>query len=195
MALRLTRDERDAEDLVQDAMVRALRFWHRFESGTNARAWLFTIVANTFYNSYRKARNQRRLETRVVDEGRQESFLSAASTEAAAGEARALDMVSTEEIRQAIDALPEDFRLAVLLCDVQGLSYREIAEAMACPVGTVMSRLHRARRLLKRTLHEHAAARGLVPPLPARDAGAPAPDDAPPPADLERYRRRKRGEG
>lgn len=188
LAIRLTRDEREAEDLVQDAMVRALRFWDRFEPGTNARAWLFTIVANTFYNRYRKARNQRRLEARVVEEGRQAAVVSAASAEAAAGEARALDMVSTEEIRAAIDELPEDFRVAVLLCDVHDLSYREIAEAMGCPVGTVMSRLHRARRILKRRLHAQAAARGLVPAVEP-GAGEPAP-----PADLAAYRRR-RGEG
>lgn len=185
MALRLTQDERDAEDLVQDAMVKAYRFFDRFEQGSNIKAWLFKVLVNTFYNSVRKRKNIQRLHTEAETASHYERFVSEASSSAMNAEGALLDRLVGERLQKAIDELPEEFRVAVTLCDVHDLSYREIAEVMDCPVGTVMSRLYRARRQLQRRLYDYAVEQGYIRPR------EPAHGDDEGPADLAAYRRRR----
>ncbi len=150
LALRLTRNGRDAEDLVQDTMVKAFRFFHRFERGTNAKAWLFKILSNLFNNDYRDRSREREVMTDVEDQG------ALVPSEPRSPEAEAISRRTAAEIQAALESLPHDFRLAVVLADLEELSYREIAEVMGCPVGTVMSRLHRGRKLLREALGERA---------------------------------------
>ena len=162
-ALRLTRSERDAEDLVQDTALRAFRFFHKFEAGSNARAWLFKILHNTFATKYRR----RTRERQVLD--------AIDADPAAAGEApiasappdpedELMTQLLSDDVRRAIDRLPEEFRAAVVLCDLEDFSYREIADILECPVGTVMSRLHRGRRMLREALRGRAEAEGIARP-------------------------------
>ncbi len=148
LALRLTRNGRDAEDLVQDTMVKAFRFFHRFERGTNAKAWLFKILSNLFNNDYRDRAREREVMTDVEDQG------ALVPSEPRSPEAEVISRRTAAELQAALEALPHDFRLAVVLADLEELSYREIAEVMGCPVGTVMSRLHRGRKLLRAALGE-----------------------------------------
>ncbi len=159
-ALRLTRNPADAEDLVQETYLRAYRGFGSFRPGTNLRAWMYRILTNTFINAYRK--RQREPQT-VPDEGIDEWYLydRLASAESSA-ENEVLERIPDEDVRAALDALPEGFRMAVLLADVEGFSYREIAEILGIPIGTVMSRLHRGRRALEKALWEKARERGLV---------------------------------
>ncbi|MCC6748979.1 MAG: sigma-70 family RNA polymerase sigma factor [Deltaproteobacteria bacterium] len=184
LALRLTRNERDAEDLVQDALVKAFRFYDRFETGSNIKAWLFKILTNTFYNTFRKTKSVRRVELEAEVEGHYDRFISEATAAGEDAEAGILDGIAVERIKEAVEGLPEEFRLAVLLCDVYDFSYKEIAEILECPVGTVMSRLYRGRRLLQKALWHYAVERGIVP-APAESSGADAPTD------LDAYRRRR----
>ncbi|MBK8481891.1 MAG: sigma-70 family RNA polymerase sigma factor [Proteobacteria bacterium] len=193
LALKLTRSGPDAEDLVQDTMVRALRFFERFEAGTNLRAWLFTVLTNTFYNRVRKERHDRSLASESAVGGHYDRFVSAATMAGRDTEQRLLDAVSARQLREALEALPEDFRLAVLLCDVHGFSYKEMAEILGCPIGTVMSRLYRGRQRLQQALHGLGVELGLLPLNPAS-----VPEDAKalsPPADLQTFRRARRSEG
>ena len=162
LALRLTRSESDADDLVQDALLRAYRFFDSYQPGSNIRAWLFKIVTNTFYNSIRKSGNIRRLETEAETGWHYERFISSASASGQSAEDALLDSMSAERLRAAIEELAEDFRVVVVLCDVHGFSYKEIAEIVDCPVGTVMSRLHRGRRQLQKKLYECAREHGLL---------------------------------
>jgi len=155
LALRLTRNGRDAEDLVQDTMVKAFRFFHRFERGTNAKAWLFKILSNLFNNDYRDRSREREVMTDVEDQG---AFIP---SEPRSPEAEAISRRTAAEIQAALESLPHDFRLAVVLADLEELSYREIAEVMGCPVGTVMSRLHRGRKLLREALGERTVTDAL----------------------------------
>lgn len=185
MALRLTRDERDAEDLAQDAMVRAYRFFDSFESGTNIKAWLFRIVTNTFYNDRRKAKNIKRLESEAERDDHFERFMSASSSQGRFAEDALLDSLTNERIKEAIDGLPPEFASVVMLCDIHGFSYKEIAEIVECPVGTVMSRLYRARKQLQRQLYVEALERGVI------QAKEPESDEGAKTTDLEAYRRRK----
>ena len=155
---RLTRYARDAEDLMQDAFMRAYRFFDRFERGTNFKAWLFRILTNTFINNYR--RNVR--ERSLADEGERQSveaqLFSAGATEAAQSpEDAMLERMASADVLKAIDDLPIDFRMAVILADLQEFSYKEVAEILDVPVGTVMSRLFRGRRLLRRGLADQGA--------------------------------------
>jgi RNA polymerase sigma-70 factor, ECF subfamily len=194
---RLTKNTAEAEDLVQDTYVKAMRARRQFEAGTNMRAWLLRILTNTFINRYRRGG----LEKSVI-EGPDADPLAdgwiGASTLAAMRdpESQALRPVLEREIRTALDELPDEFRLAVVLADVEELSYREISDIMGCPIGTVMSRLHRGRRLLKGRLYEHARAMGIVRPessVGAAELDAPA-DSSPLPVDLEAYRARAKRE-
>jgi RNA polymerase sigma-70 factor (ECF subfamily) len=179
-ALTLTRNAADAEDLVQDAVVRAYRFFHRFERGTNVRAWLFRIVRNTFINAYRK-RRARPAESRfeaiagayeqLIDETR---VLRLPNPEEALSDALVLD-----DVRRGLDDMPEEYRAVVHLCLLEGFSYRETAEALDVPVGTVMSRLHRGRKRLQAALLEHARHRGLAPPEPPAEAEGERPNGDP----------------
>jgi RNA polymerase sigma-70 factor, ECF subfamily len=174
-ALRLTHNPREAEDLVQDAMLRAFRFFHRFERGTNARAWLFKILHNTFVNRYR----HRLREQRVLDElDRADHYHLVAGDPAPGGgdPERALSFRLLEgDVQRALAEVPPDFRMAVILADLEEFSYKEIAEIMECPVGTVMSRLYRGRRILQRLLRDHAVAAGIVRPG-ADTAGGATPE-------------------
>lgn len=161
-ALRLTKNERDAEDLVQDTFLRAYRFFDKFERGTNIKAWLFKILTNTFINRYRRKVKERS----VVEDEREtvsERFMSRDVTESAANpEQYFFDRLLSDDVLRAIDALPLDFRMVVILADLQEFSYKEIAEILDCPVGTVMSRLYRGRKLLQKYLLSYAVEQGVV---------------------------------
>src|SRR5262245_16969933 len=167
VALRLTRNPRDAEDLVQDTVLRAYRYWHRFERGTNCKAWLFKILTNTFINRYHRTKRDRDHLASVRDEeAATQDILSHEVTEASRDPEGALaSRLLSDDVIRALEALPTEFRLAVLLCDVEEFSYKEIAEIMECPVGTVMSRLFRGRRLLQRSLHDYAVEQGIIKPV------------------------------
>jgi RNA polymerase sigma-70 factor, ECF subfamily len=161
-ALRLTRNPADAEDLVQEAYLRAYRGFASFQEGTNLRAWLHRILTNTFINSYRK--RQREPQT-VSDEEVPDWYLYeklAGGGAEASAETQVLESLPDEDVQEALASLPERFRLAVLLADVQGFSYKEIAEILEVPIGTVMSRLHRGRRALEKRLFDVMKERGLV---------------------------------
>jgi len=163
-AMRLTRNPRDAEDLVQDALLRAYRFWGQFEQGTNCKAWLFKILTNTFINRYHKNRRDLEMAQQVAaEEDVNESVVSQDAAERSRDpEGAMVRGMLSDDVLRALDGLPHDFRLAVVLCDLQELSYKEIAEIMECPVGTVMSRLFRGRRLLQKQLRDYAVAEGVI---------------------------------
>ena len=164
-ALRLTRNPAEAEDLVQDAFVRAYRFWHTFKTGTSIKAWLFTILRNTFINRYHRSNRRRSARSEL------EAQLQSIGSEAAVAhptsrlpepESAMASRITRERIMTALETIPEDYRMAVMLADLEGLAYKEIAEIMDCPIGTVMSRIYRGRKLLHKLLHDHAAELGLV---------------------------------
>jgi len=163
-AYRLTRNPRDAEDLVQDALLRAYRFWDSFEQDSNCKAWLLRIVTNTFINEYqRKKRSREVLDAATAEQDTTDGVLvHAAASERQTPERALLERSVSDDVQRALDSLPDDFRTAVVLCDVQGLSYKEIADIMQTPVGTVMSRLFRGRKLLATALREFALAEGYV---------------------------------
>jgi len=185
-AYRLTRNARDAEDLVQDSLLRAYRFWDSFEQDSNCKAWLLRIVTNTFINEYqRKKRSREVLDAASAEQDATDGVLMhAEATERQSPERMLLERSVSDDVQRALEGLPDDFRTAVVLCDVQGLSYKEIADIMQTPVGTVMSRLFRGRKLLAATLREFAVAEGYVKTADARppDTGdrKPAPDHADP---------------
>ncbi|MFA5891381.1 MAG: sigma-70 family RNA polymerase sigma factor [Actinomycetota bacterium] len=159
-ALRMTRNPADAEDLVQQVFMRAYTAFHQFESGTNLKAWLYKILTNTFISGYRK--KQRQPRTVSADEYEDFSLYDTMVEHRLTPEAELLDRLPDEEVKAALDSLPEQFRTAVLLADVEGFSYQEIADIMGVAIGTVMSRLHRGRKALQRALWEYARTRGLV---------------------------------
>jgi RNA polymerase sigma-70 factor (ECF subfamily) len=160
-ALRMTRNPSDAEDLVQETYLKAYRGYGSFRAGTNLKAWLYRILTNTFINSYRaKRRHPEETELEEVEDFY--LFRRLGGLEAAEEVEEVLESMTDEEVKQAIESLPESFRMAVLLADVEGFSYKEIAEIMDVPIGTVMSRLHRGRRALQKALHDYGMARGLV---------------------------------
>jgi RNA polymerase sigma-70 factor (ECF subfamily) len=180
-ALRFTRDPRDAEDLVQDTFLRACRFLDRFERGTNLKAWLFRILTNTFINTYRRTTRERSLVDGPGREQVTDQLHSPEVTDRAENPERTLlDRLVSEEVLAAIDAVPIDFRMVVLLADIHDFSYKEIADILDVPVGTVMSRLYRGRRHLQRSLAGYAAASGILPEPPAGEQ-----------IDLDAYRRRR----
>lgn len=165
-AVRITRNPADAEDLVQETYLRAYRGFHTFEEGTNLKAWLYKILTNTYINEYRKAK-RRPAETELDD--LEDLYLyrrlgGAVEPHAARSpETEILDQIPEHEVKEALESLPEQYRLAVLLADVEGFAYREIADILDIPIGTVMSRLHRGRKMLQRALWEFAESRGLAP--------------------------------
>jgi RNA polymerase sigma-70 factor (ECF subfamily) len=165
-ALRMTHNPTDAEDLVQETFLRAYRGFGGFEEGTNLKAWLYRILTNTYINSYR-ARKRRPDETELEDVEDLYLYRRLGGLEGAAAgrsaEDELLDHFTEGEVVDAVEALPEQFRLAVLLADVEGFSYKEIAEILDIPIGTVMSRLHRGRKALQKRLFEFASLRGLLP--------------------------------
>jgi RNA polymerase sigma-70 factor (ECF subfamily) len=192
-AYRLTRNARDAEDLVQDSLLRAYRFWDSFEQDSNCKAWLLRIVTNTFINEYqRKKRSREVLDAASAEQDATDGVLMhAEATDRRSPERALLERSVSDDVQRALESLPEDFRMAVVLCDVQGLSYKEIADIMETPVGTVMSRLFRGRKLLAAALREFAISEGYVKPTDARPANdKPAADanDNDEAIDLGKYR-------
>lgn len=164
-AMRLTRDPAEAEDLVQDSMVRAYRFWDTFKRGTNIKAWLFTILRNTFINGYHRRGRARSFHSDVNAQMRSlgPTVALANSTSQPPGPEEVVStQITTARIREALDSLPPDYRIAVTLADLEGLSYKEIAEAMDCPIGTVMSRIYRGRKILHKLLYDHAREIGII---------------------------------
>jgi len=170
-AMRMTRNPADAADLVQETYVKAYQAFGQFEQGTNLKAWLYRIQTNTFINIYRK--NQRNPYQGTIDEledwqlGGAESLTQSASTSTRSAEAEAIDHLPDSAVKDALQAVPEDFRMVVYYADVEGFSYQEIADIMKTPVGTVMSRLHRGRRLLRELLADYARDRGISVPSPS----------------------------
>jgi RNA polymerase sigma-70 factor (ECF subfamily) len=168
-AMRMTRNKQDAEDLVQETYLKAYRAYGSFEAGTYLKAWLYRILTNSYINSYR--RQQRRPEESDVEDI-EDLYLyhRLSGSEGAKAERSAedevLDRFTDDDVKGAIEALPEAFRMAVILADVEGFSYKEIAEITDVPIGTVMSRIHRGRRALQKTLTTYGLERGLVDAIP-----------------------------
>ena len=164
-AMRMTRNPADAEDLVQETYAKAYASFHQFREGTNLKAWLYRILTNTFINSYRKKQRQ---PVTVLEDEIPDWYLydhladDGAGSETASAEAQVLERMPDEDVQAALDALPETFRMAVWLADVEGFAYKEIAEILGIPIGTVMSRLHRGRKSLEKMLWDKVRERGLV---------------------------------
>ena len=164
-ALRMTRSRSDAEDLVQETYIKGWRSFHTFQEGTNLRAWLFRIMTNTYINKYNA---QKRKGTEVELDDIEELFLYKRlgsidqSQLSSSAEDQMLELFTDDEVKNALEELPEDFRVPVLLSDVDGFSYKEIAEMLEIPIGTVMSRLHRGRKAMQKMLYEYARDRGLI---------------------------------
>ena len=186
-ALRLTRNESEAQDLVQDALVRAYRFQHHFEPGTNMKAWLLRILTNTFINHYRRSARERKVldheEGAPIGDGVMSRAAMRSLTDSTSV---AQEGLLRREILSAIDSLPEDYRMMIVLADVEELAYKEIADTLAVPIGTVMSRLHRARKLLQKSLLEQAVQMGIVAPSALEEATET-------PVDLNAFRQKKMG--
>jgi RNA polymerase sigma-70 factor (ECF subfamily) len=160
--LRMTRNPGDSEDLVQDTLLSAYRFFDKFEPGTNMKAWLFKILTNTFINKYRKRVREREVRD-LIDQEEMPSLMSEDVAEKSRDpETAIIGAVLSDHVKQALESVPYDYRMAVVLCDLEEFTYKEIADIMDCPVGTVMSRLHRGRRSLQKSLREYAIEQGIV---------------------------------
>jgi len=162
-AMRMTRNPQDAADLVQDTFVKAFAAWSRFTQGTNLKAWLYRILTNTYINGYRK--KQREPYQSAIDDLEDWQLGGAESTTSSShrsAEAEAIDHMPASAVKDALQELKEDFRMVVYLADVEGFAYQEIADIMQTPIGTVMSRLHRGRKLLREKLKDYAAERGIA---------------------------------
>lgn len=155
-ALRYTRNPEDARDLVQDTYMKAFTSFHQFEEGTNLRAWLYRVLTTTFINSYRKKQRQPMIANNELEDWQIDQAQSHTSDLGKSAEVEALENLPDSDIKNALQELPEEFRMAVYLADVEGFSYKEIAEIVGIPAGTVMSRLHRGRKLLREKLADYA---------------------------------------
>jgi RNA polymerase sigma-70 factor, ECF subfamily len=174
-AMRMTRNPADAEDLVQETYMKAFAAFGSFTDGTNLKAWLFRILTNTYINIYRKKQRQPfQTGTDDLTDGQIQEAESHTARGLRSAEAEALDRLADTDVVEALAAVPEDFRMAVYYADVEGFSYKEIAEIMDTPVGTVMSRLHRGRKLLRELLEDYAIERGLIPASVSADGDDPA---------------------
>jgi len=183
-ALRLTRSPKDAEDLVQDTFLKAFRFFDSFEKGTNIKAWLFKIQTNTFINKYRRKVKEREVADTPAEDVVLDRFVSSEQVRALQDpEGDFFGKLLSDEVVEALDQVPVDFRMVVILADIQGFSYKEIAEIVGCPVGTVMSRLFRGRRILQKHLYEYAIQEGII---------SPEVDEAGDAIDLDSYRDRRK---
>ena len=189
-ALRLARNAQDAEDLVQETYLKAYRAYAQFTPGTNLKAWLFKILKNTFINEYRKRQAvPKESDFAAIEESFENELAPEARGQIKNPEEEALEIAFDENVQKALDALPADYRMAVLLADIEGFSYKEVAEILEIPVGTVMSRLYRGRKLLEETMLQYARSRGYLraDERPARWRGeepaptgeAPAEEDLP----------------
>ena len=158
-ALRMAKNENDAEDLVQETYLKAFRFFHRFEEGTHIKAWLFKILTNTFINKYRKQQRDREiLEDWDWDQ------LTPSDSDIYSSERKMLNRFVSKQITDSLKQIPTDFRMVVILADLEDFSYKEIAEILECPIGTVMSRLFRGRRMLRKLLYDFAVQEGYIEP-------------------------------
>lgn len=161
-ALRLTRDVREAEDLVQDTMLSAFRHFERFLPGSNARAWLYKILHNTFIDKYRRSKRERLARDLMIDDDLPNLMSEDATRTATSPDDLLAQPLLSDDVKRALEALPYEYRMAVVLCDLEEFAYKEIADILDCPVGTVMSRLHRGRRLLQKALLGYAVGEGIV---------------------------------
>jgi len=196
-ALRLTRREDEAADLVQETMLRAYRFFHTFQAGTNCKAWLFRILTNAFRNRYREREREYEILAQAESSAANVSRFTGSAFEST--EKAYLGRVVSSEVESALKAIPEDFRLAVILADLEDFSYKEIAEIMDCPAGTVMSRLYRGRKLLQGLLLNYAVEQGILEPSSqsegsdnnaASGASRQKAHESDEPVDLNEYRKK-----
>ena len=160
-ALRYTKNTHDAQDLVQDTYAKAFTSFHQFEPGTNLKAWLYRILTTTFINNYRKDQRRPQISAGEVEDWQIANASSHTSDQGKSAEEEALAGIADKDVKEALSAMPEEFRIAVYLSDVEGFSYKEIAEITNVPTGTVMSRLHRGRKLLRTSLATYAKERGF----------------------------------
>lgn len=191
-ALRMTKDEQDAEDLVQEAMLKAYRYFDKYENGTNCKAWLFKIMTNTFINRYRKSKKRKEYlvddDYRPLQERAEAPERNPFIDDFGQDEENLYFKMFGDEVKNALETIPVDFRMVVLLADLQDFAYKEIAEIMDCPIGTVMSRLYRGRRMLQAKLEEYAIREGYITVMEDAAEEEEADEST---TNLEEYRRRR----